>query len=106
MSQGYRSCGEAMCDNDRVIPSEHRDADDDTGTDPDDTADPAAAVARDGLVALGEQESDRNGDADAAQSGVLERQRLHRSRRAHESGRDSGKSGEIAAWGGDDGQGG
>lgn len=90
-----------MCDNNRVFPSEHRDADDDdTGADPDDTAD-TAAVARDGLVALGEQEPDRSGDADASQPGVLERQRLHRSGRAHESGRDhhDGESGEAAARG-------
>lgn len=91
-----------MCDNDRVFPSEHRDADDDdTGADPDDTADPAAAVARDGLVALGEQEPGRGGDADAAQPGVLERQRLHRPRRTHESGRDDdGENDKITARGG------
>lgn len=102
MSQGYRNNAEAMRDNDGIFPPEYHDADDDddTGADPDDTADSAAAVAGNRFVALGKQGSSRYGDADAAQPGFLERQCLHRSRGAHHEsgyGVHGGASGEIDA---------
>lgn len=78
MAQGYCNNGEAMRNNDGVLPLECHDVDDDTGPYPDDTAnDPAAATAGDRFVAFGEQGSGRHGNADAAQPGILERQRLH-----------------------------
>lgn len=50
-----------------TFPLEYYDIDDDTGPDPDDTADdPVAAAARDRLVAFGEQGPSRDGNADAA----------------------------------------
>jgi len=92
VSQGACTNGEAMRDHDEGLP-EHRDADDDTGADPDDAAD-STAVAGDRLVAFGQQGSDRHGNADATEPRVLERQRLHGSwRTCHEPDREGGSGG-------------
>lgn len=95
MSQGYCNNGEAMRNDDGVFPLEYHGVDDDARPDADDTADdPAATTAGDRFVAFGEQGPGRDGNADAAEPGVLQRQRLHRSRRAHhESGHGGHETG-------------
>lgn len=74
MSQGYCNDGEAMRNNDGVLPLEYHDVDDDTGPYSDDASDDsAAATASDRFVAFGEQGSGRHGNADATQPGILKR---------------------------------
>jgi len=92
VSQGARNNAEAMYNHDEDL-LEHHDADDDAGADPDDAAD-STAVAGDRLVAFGQQGPGRHGNANATEPRVLERQRLHGSRRTcHESDREGERGG-------------
>lgn len=77
MSQGYCNNGEAMRNNDRAFPLEYHDIDDNTDSDSNDTADPAATTTGNRFMAFGEQGPGRYGNADTAQPGILERQCLH-----------------------------